>query len=167
MILFIGCHKRQIHINEVTIQELSKYHLDQPSATIALFLFVRSSSDELCRLNINTLYRIYKMSYIKSGKGFREFISSCLNQREPIESESLKKAGGIEFRINKNIDDDLTVLGINHFIDKYCNKINSGRFEVKREYKNSEQINSILYFLFVNNYRVLSDDYAGKYIVIK
>lgn len=167
LVSFTGCYKHQIHINETTIQQLSKYNLEKPSPEIALFLFVKSSNGLIGRLNINTLYRIYNKQYNHSDNNFQEFVSNCLNQKETIENDTLVKRGVITFAIDKTIEDESIKFGITKIIEKYCIKINTGNFEIKKAFLNQEQLNSILYNAFINNYKVLLDDYMGKYVIIK
>jgi hypothetical protein len=162
-----GCKNQSIHIKEETIKKLAAYNVNLPSPDIALFLFIKSSDGNRCSLNINTLHTIYNESYAKKNIGFEQFVFLTLNQKLSINNSFLIKHDVFEFVLNKEVEDNYDNLTIAQFQKMYCSKINGNSFEVKVDNTDMEKLYSILYFFFINNYKVLSDDYLGKYIIIQ
>jgi hypothetical protein len=167
LILLLGCNNQNVRIKQATIKKLAAYNANLPSPDIALFLFVKSSDGNLCSLNINTLHVIYVQSYLKDNIGFEQFVSNALNQRLSIDSAVLRKHGVLEFTMDKEINDDYHNLPLAQFQRKYCGKIANNRFEITVDYTHKEKLYSILYFFFINNYKVLFNDGVGKYIIIQ
>ena len=168
LIFTIGCNTHEkIHIKEQSIKELSSFNFNLPSPDIALYLFVRSSDDHhLARLNIIALHKIYTAAYSQYNDSFETFLSDVLNETKSIDDEILIKKGGYEFQLNEKIKHDYRSLKLSDFKNKYCEKRIYGQFAIKKEFKNAENLHSILYYFFINNYKVVPDDYSGQYVVI-
>ena len=168
-IFTLGCNipDKKIHIKPQTIKELSAFNFDLPSPDIALFIFVRSSDDRhMARLNIIALHKIYTLAYSHNGTGFETFLSGALNETISIDQNILTKRGERIFMIDKEIKHDFDSLTFPDFENKYCEKRNNGQLAIKRKFNAAEGIDSILYYFFINNYKVVPDDYSGGYIVI-
>ena len=165
-IVAVACNNQKIHIKEQTIKELSTFNFSLPSPDIALFLFVKSSDGHLVSLNIIALHEIYTIAYSQSNISFESFLSSALNETMSIDNKFLIKKGGIEFRIDDKVKHDRNSLTLSNFEDKYCNKRNYGQFAIKSKFKTTQNLYSILYYFFINDFKVLSSDYSGEYIVI-
>jgi hypothetical protein len=166
-IVAVGSNSQKIQIKEQTIKELSSFNFSIPSPDIALFLFVKSSNDRIGRLNIITLHDIYKQAYAKSNMNFKAFLSGTLNETTSIDNEILKKKGVLEFVIDEKTKRDYNNLPMFKFESKYCEIINKGRFAIKKQYMTSKNVYSIMYYFFINNYKIIPDDYSGEYVIIK
>jgi hypothetical protein len=164
----INRNNQKIHIKEQTIKELSSFNFNLPSPDIALYLFVRSSDGRLGRLNIIALHNIYVQLFSKSKVSFKAFLVSTLNEKTAIDSEILKKKGALAFSIDEKITGDCKALSLFKFESKYCDSGMNGHFVIKEQYyKDTQKLYSIMYYFFINNYKVLSDDNLGESIVIR
>ena len=163
-----GFNGQKIHIKDQMIKELSSFNFSLPGPDIALFLFVKSSNNYRCCLNIIALHKIYIQAYSKSEMDFNAFLSNTLNETILIDTEILKKKGAFEFRIDQKVMHDYDNSSLSKFESKYCDVENKKRFAVKRQYKkNVKELYSIMYYFFINNYKALADDYVGEYVLVK
>jgi hypothetical protein len=93
---------------------------------------------------------------------YSSFLSNLLNQRISIKCKDRNDI----FEINEDVKKRYEETSLNEFLEFYCTKRNQVSYYLKKDVT-SEQRNTVLYFLFVNNYLTNVDDYAGFYIISK
>lgn len=163
LLIMLSCNDNSKKIDKKTISRLSQGDFSIPSVHGFLYLFFSVEGDEKGQGNVNVLHDIYIRYYRDTYEDFSSFLSEALNQKIIFKKKELESHDIIYFKINRVVDKHYHDLTLNNFIEYYCNKENENNFFVKQKYYNDEYLMSILYYLFINNYDVTSDDYLGKY----
>ena len=92
-------------------------------------------------------------------------MSDALNQKISFdENFFLNLNENFFFKINESIRLDYRRMNLIDFINKYFKKDNN-IYIFKNEYRNDKYLFSVLYYCFINNYKVLSEDIDGKYFI--
>jgi hypothetical protein len=164
-LLFVSCNNRRTSIDKNTIQELSEGDFKSPSQYGYLLLFVHSI-DSVGYTNINILHHIYVRKYSADYNNFNSFLSDALNQEILFPDEVLRNSNVKLFSINGFIKREYNQHGISNFFNLYCIK-KKNEFIIKKQYQNSNMLYTILFYFFINNYRISSDDYIGQFSVSK
>ena len=155
-----SCKNHQnVCISEKFIHSIAEEPTDIPSQFSNVFFFCKCEDNEILSLNIFELNEIYKKNY--SEITYHIFLSNVLNQKCIVNvGDNFKK-----FRINKNVEKHHIEMDIDQFVNFYCEKRTNKTLRLKSDIK-SEEISSVLYFLFLNNYIARIDDHVGEYIII-
>lgn len=166
ILLVVACADNKGSIDKNTIKKLSMGDFKIPSRYGNLLLFI-NSGDSIGCTNINVLHGIYIQSYLLSYNNFEEFLSDALNQKITFSSDILKNYSVNLFAVNTITKNYYEYSSISNFLKLYCVRKSIDKFIVKKQYQNSDQLFTILYYFFINNYTVNEDDYIGEFIVYK
>jgi hypothetical protein len=151
--------KHNLLFNENLIQRIAHEDQNLPSQFFNLF-FCKCQSGEIVSLSVYDLREIYRNEY--SGVEYSSFLSNLLNQRTSIQCKDRSD----NFKIDENVRKRYEEMSLNEFLAFYCTERNQVSYYLKKDVT-SEQRNTVLYFLFVNNYLTDVDDYAGFYVISK
>jgi hypothetical protein len=165
-LLIIACNDKKASIDKSTINELSKGDFKIPSRYGYLLLFI-NSGDSIGCTNVNVLHGIYMHNYSTSYRAFEAFLSDALNQKISFHYDMLKNSNVKVFPVNTTTKSEYEQSNLSDFLKLYCIKKGENRFIVKKQYQNTDQLFTILYYFFINNYKVNQDDYIGEFIVSK
>lgn len=165
-LLIISCNDRKVSIDKSTIKELSKGDFKIPSRYGYLLLFI-NSGDSIGCTNVNVLHGIYMQNYLTSYNDFEVFLSDALNQKITFRHSILKKSNVNVFAVNITTKSEYEQHSISDFLKLYCIEKGENKFVVKKQYQNTDQLFTILYYFFINNYKVSEDDHIGEFIVSK
>lgn len=154
------------YIDKIFLKKLSHYSPSIPSYYTFNCLFITFDNNGKGIVNVDILYEIYKKKYFKTYQSFEVFLSDALNQKIKFINWDFSKLEVIYFSLHNDITKNYDSVFFPDFIEKFCDKKQNG-FTVKKEYSNKENLYSILYYCFINNYKVTFDDYIGRYYLIK
>jgi len=138
---------------EIIIKEKPEYPI-----LISSTLFGKCNETGVVGFPTKELRFIYKAKY--KNLEYAEFVKLALNQKL-----DLNYSGGVTcFSLDLEVKNFYNNNQFEIFLDKFCKKVNNTEYRLKYDI-NEKQINSILYFLFVNNYLNFYDDMSGiRYI---
>lgn len=166
LLVIASCNTSEININEKIIKQLSEGDFKIPSAHGFALLFVSSKKNEKGHTNVNVLHEIFLKYYATKYSDFKSFLSDVLNQKRSFSQERLDEWGVGRFELNNGVEDKYNQLSMSGFIKEYFDLADDkSKFVVKSKY--SEEVYSILYYCFINNYKITLDDFRGKYFISK
>lgn len=113
------------------------------------------------------MHDIYIRYYKNAYEDFSSFLSDALNQKIIFKEKEFEGYNIFIFEMNHVVEERYHDLSLKNFIRYYCSKEDKNRFVVKKKYNNEEYLMTILFYLFINNYDITSDDYMGKYKIRK
>jgi len=119
--------------------------------------FVRGGNGKILLLEPKDLEEIYYEDY--SFLNYKRFVRKALNQNLIIKT----KNKGIVFELDKKVTDIYRNTDFSDFLKIYCvNSQEINKFWLKSNIQD-EQLFSIFYYFFINNYLTEFDDYMGNY----
>jgi len=97
---------------------------------------------------------IYKAKY--KNLDYSEFVRLALNQKI-----DLNYPGGVPcIYLDSEIEGFYKNTKFDVFLERYCKKLDNGEYRLNNDIK-EKQLNSVLYFLFINNHLNFFDDMSG------
>jgi hypothetical protein len=162
-LITLSCNNKGQQIEKETISKLSQGDFSIPSVHGFLYLFFSVEGDKKGQGNINILHDIYIRYYKNTYKNFSLFLSDALNQKIIFKEKECDDHDISYFKLNHIVEKHYHELSLMNFIKYYCDKDDKSNFFVKRKYNNDKYLMTILFYLFLNNYEITSDDYIGKY----
>ena len=158
---FYSCKtKSEIAINDNLLKEISQENQSLPSQYSSFILFCRCQNGNLSIINTHTLRELYKKASIKND--YHSFIKELLDQK--IKLECSTQAEWIS--IDPLIMNQYEKMSFRKFLFTYCEKKSKNKYFLKDDIPDN-QVKSILYFLFINNYFSSEGDYIPGYFIIK
>lgn len=158
-LFFISCNNRKaFEFNEKLINKISNENLELPSSSNSIILFCRCKEKKIALTYVQELRGIYKYKYNKMK--FYEFLSDALNQKIDINYEDKIEC----FDININVKNIYESSNFKEYINLYCDKYDGETYRLKKSISNDE-LKTVLYYFFMNNYLTTFDDYAGYYFL--
>ena len=119
--------------------------------------FVQGGNSKILLLDPKELEEIYCENYL--FRNYKKFVREVLNQKIVITTENK----GIAFELDKEISDIYRNIGFSDFREQYCvNSREAGKFWLKSNIQ-EDQLFSVFYYFFINNYLTEFDDYMGNY----
>jgi len=130
-----------------------------PSQFIGIDFYVKCKNGDVAQVGINLLRHIYKES--KTETSYEEFLKRALNQKESFaESEYINC-----FSLDKRITEQYYSQGFKSLLDIYFEKSDNGLRLTKNLPEN--ELETLSYYCFLNNYILDFDDYTGFYYIYK
>ncbi|RYF23508.1 MAG: hypothetical protein EOO42_07100 [Flavobacteriales bacterium] len=166
LLIVLSCNSSKVGIDKQFIEELAKDDFELPSRNGFLLLFISVEKNEKIGTNVNVLHSLFLQDYSKRYNSFKLFLNDALNQKITFSKEQFFQKNETSFKLSEKITSDYLSLGIQSFVNQYCEKSNKRSF-VKSKYHNDKDLYSILYYCFINNYKVSLDDYSGDAFVEK
>jgi hypothetical protein len=159
LLFFLSCNKRQPKefdkkIIELISEEDSKY----PSVLSPVLFFGKCKDNKIAILHVQELKAIHKMKY--NNLEFRFFLEQALNQKIDLNYNDKIPC----FTINPDVAILYKKEHFDDFIKIFCDKIETHTIRLKSSIPDN-QITSVLYFFFLNNYLSYFDDNIGRYYV--
>lgn len=158
---FLYCNaKHDIVFNQKLIKNISEEDKSYPSRYFNVLFFSKCQNDEISILSIYEIQEVYlkEFNHVK----YKDFLTELFNQKSLINCDVKDK----KFWINEVVKKNYLKMPINEFLNFYCTKKSDNLFSLKNKIPD-EYKNTILYFLFLNNYLTNIDDYSGAYIIKK
>jgi len=163
IIIFSSCENKTINSTKFIENLSNDIDFDLPLVNESLMIFI-CKNENIYVTSLRKLHFINKNKY-KNINEFDIFLCSVLNN-DLLSEADLKVNSVNTFCLNKNIVNEFSGNGIKYIIATYCEKSNiKGKFYLKNKLNlNIKQ--SVMYFLFKNNYYIYQNDYLGKYVMI-
>ncbi|HRP32182.1 MAG TPA: hypothetical protein PKV73_09830 [Agriterribacter sp.] len=125
-------------------------------------VYVVGTDDSISESGIVKLQNVYNASYKNEYSAFYDFLFDALNQKIKIDTKSPKTYlyYSQTFLIDPNITRLYKEKGIKGLMDKYCLN-RKGIYTLNRGALTLNEINSISYYFFLNQYIRADDDYEA------
>lgn len=130
-----------------------------PSRYGSISLFAKCGDNKIALTSIKELRTIHSLKY--NNIEFSDFLSKALNQKLNISYNDKI----VCLNLDKHIDTYYKKNDFQKFLNSYTERINTNL--ILKSSLTEEEINTISYYLFINNYLVSHDDYIGKYYIRK
>ncbi|THF52833.1 hypothetical protein E6C50_01075 [Flavobacterium supellecticarium] len=166
-LLLLSCQKQPtIYFKENIIKELAQGDFTLPSPYHNIPLFIVIENGEYCNSNITILYHIYQEYYKSKYKSFELFLDTVLNQKMALSKKDFYRMDVQYFQLDSEISKQYHKYSFKDFMDQYCQKEDNNNYSLKSEFYDkfsNDELNTLSYYLFINNYQTGLDDYIGKY----
>lgn len=143
------------------IEQLTSIQPPPPAISLAR-VYVIGMDDSISESNFVSLRNMYNSSYKNEYPTFHKFLFDVLNQKIRIDMKSPQAYLYYSqiFFVDAGITRLYTEKGIKGLMDKYCIDSN-GLYTLNRENLSPNEINSISYYFFLNQYIRADDDYKA------
>ena len=164
--LFLSCQKNSTILKEDIIKELAQgdFYLPSPYHNIPLFIVLENK--EYCNTNVTMLHYIYQELYVSEYKSFELFLDTVLNQKKALSKKDFYRMDVQYFKLDPKVSEEYIKNNFKDFMEQYCQKENSNEYSLKSEFHNNfseDELNTLSYYFFINNYKTSLDCYIGKY----
>ena len=123
--------------------------------------FVQGDSDKILLLDPRELEEIYMEDY--SSWKYKKFVKKALNQELIIKPKTKRKT----FKLDKDVTDNYFKNDFSGFCKIYCEDgWESDIYHLRNDIQ-WNQVNSVFYYFFINNYLTWFDDPSGIYSISK
>ncbi|MGU3377165.1 hypothetical protein [Chryseobacterium sp. M5A1_1a] len=166
-----SCSKSKIHINDTLIKEISSIDksnkgdltLSYIPEKATLLLYLKLENNKMLCINALELQDIYSNYYKNNYKTFYDFLYDALNQKINLKINQITKYETIIFSLDSKI-----IQVSNHHVEKqYLKKVDEETFYFYPKDNALNQVQTILYKMYLDNYLISFDDYTGKYVITK
>lgn len=164
--LFLSCQKNAIILKEDIIKELAQGDFTLPSPYNSIPLFIVLENGQYCSTNITSLHHIYQKYYKSEYKSYELFLDPVLNQKKALSKKDFYRMDVQYFQLDSEISKQYHKHSFKDFMDQYCQKEDNNNYSLKSEFYDkfsNNELNTLSYYLFINNYQTGLDDYIGKY----
>ena len=146
-------------LDESFILKIAQEDIHSPSQFSNVAFFCKGLNDTILFLNVYQLREIHQSEF--ANISYYNFLTNVLSQKIIIKSKQYKS-----FKIDKIVDSLYKKMKINEFRNLFCIKRGDDIYYLKRDVSD-DQRNTILYYLFINNYLTRIDDYSGAFVIGK
>jgi len=161
MVCCISCNtKHDISFNQNLIKSISEEDENLPSRFFNSLFFCKCQNEEILILSVYELREVYLKEYKHTN--YKDFLTELFNQKLLVNCNIQDK----QIRINEEVKKNYLKMPLKEFLNLYCTKKKENIFIIKNNMPD-ESKNTILYFLFINNYITNIDDYSGTYVIKK
>lgn len=167
--VLVSCSKSEIYINDNLIKEISTIDNESNDGVSYIpdkatnLLYLKLDNNKMISTNALELQDIYHKYYKNDYKTFYDFLNKVLKQKISLKTNQLQNYKLIMFRL----DDKIMHFSTNQIEKKYLKKVNNETFNFYPKDITLDQYQTILYKIFLDNYLISFDDYAGKYIITR
>jgi len=151
----ISCNKKQnISIDNNLILLISNDV--RPSLFSGVPFYCQGEGGKVIRIESQDLRIIYNEGTFEMD--YLSFLRKVLNQQIKLQSNR----SVYTFNIDKDVDKEYQSKNLADFMHLYCKSYGTGEYVLKKGFTENQR-NSIFYFLFINNYLSVLDDYSGSF----
>jgi len=168
MVIFSACNKsgRATYYDHKTLESISKLAAIEPVPPAIIgstSVFVLSESDSIIVTRFPNLEQVYSTSYRKSHSNFADFLFSALNQNLKLNTSNLSVRLLCEhiFNLDPAISSIYEKEKVNGLIRRYVLPNRDG-YTLKKDGMSLNQINSVSYYFFINQFIRQDDDYNAS-----
>lgn len=137
--------------------------VDPPPAVVSFTpVYVIGLNDSISESRFIELQAVYKSTYTNRYTEFSDFLFAALNQEIKLDTKNptVNLYYSQTFMCNQNITRLYQEKGLKGIMDKHCLN-NNGLYILNREALTLNEINSISYYFFINQYIRTDDDYSA------
>ena len=150
-----------IKITERTISKLSFVAEGVPSIYGVSPIYVLLINNQVAVTTNSNMFIVFKENYKHKYASFKDFLRDALLQKISFTLKEVSVNSYVDsFSINKKVEKKYKSESLVEFQKSYCH-IFSNSLCLDREKTNSDELASVLYFLFINNYQIREDDVIG------
>ena len=157
-----SAHKKNYYFSMPQLKKIAQLSLIYPPPPRVSFMpvYVAESNDSIAETDFIKLQILYKDSYKSVYADFSDFLFAALNQKIKLEIKSEEKDFFFSqiFICGSSINRLYQDNGDKGILDKYCN-YDGDHYTLKQDSLSLEEINTISYFLFINQLIRTDDDY--------
>ncbi|MDF7822216.1 hypothetical protein P1X15_31670 [Runella sp. MFBS21] len=107
------------------------------------------------------MFIVFKKNYKHKFESFKDFLRDALLQKISFTLKEVKVNPYVDsFAINKIVEKKYNSVDFKEFKKSYCHD-NLNTLCLDRKKTNPNELESVLYFLFINNYQIRNDDVVG------
>ena len=149
---------RVINIVSISIEEplLPPYFLGIP-------FFCKGENGKTILSDVQELLEIYNENSFDMD--YETFLTKVLNQQMVLSDKILENKVSSGFYLDKEVVDEYKKNKFEDFLLIYFEAIGINRYELNVKV-DKNKMNTIFYFLFINNYLTVYDDYIGFYYAL-
>ncbi len=160
VIILVGCKtQNDLTIKYNLIKEISQEDQNLPSQFNYIF-FCKCQNNQVVRLNVYQLRELYKDS--ASNTDFETYLMTVLNLKSKIDCKNFNTA----FELDPEIKGQYEKKGKGYLLKSFCRKSGKDRYYLNIDIPQYQR-NTVMYFLFINNYMSREDDHLGTYVIRK
>jgi hypothetical protein len=161
--LCIGCKSQVSCKQENYIYEYSKgdFLSELPPVNSNLIMVIKTMDNKIVLTNNFFLYRIYSIDFKSQFTNFTEFICALLCEKIFVSSKQFKE----DLKVsdwNQSVKILYEAEKLKSIFNKYFIYLSSKSFKLKRGINNDE-LYTVLYYVFINQYYITYSDYTGDY----
>ncbi len=127
-----------------------------PSLFMGIPFYCQGEGGKIIRIESRELRILYNEGTFNLD--YLSFLRKVLNQQ--IKLQSNKRV--YTFNIDKDVNEEYQSKNLADFMHLYCNSNGTGEYILKKGFTENQR-NSIFYFLFINNYLSVFNDYSGSF----
>jgi len=149
-----------LHVSE-KIAQLSS--IEPPPGVITFSsVYIIGTNDSISETRFENLQDVYQTSYKNLYSKYSVFLFDALNQKIKLDTQNPQTH--LYYSQTFLIDPDLSRLykkkGLKGIMEKYCHESN-GSYTLKKRALTLNEINSVSYYFFINQYFRADDDYKA------
>ncbi|WP_306353310.1 hypothetical protein [Flavobacterium sp. '19STA2R22 D10 B1'] len=152
--------EKKFVFDKILTSKMAEKNYELPLQYNNIMLFGKCKDDKIGLVYMSELRGIHKFKY--KNLEFSAFLEKALNQEIDISYEDKIDC----FEIDKTVSLLYKENSFDKFLDIIGDKIDTTTYSLKID-PNKKEINSILYFCFLNNYLASFDDYIGFFYIRK
>ncbi len=161
ILICVKCNTEQhTPFSENLIKNILEEDQNNPSSFFNFQFFCKCQDNKILPLDIYEIREVYLEEF--NHVDYHDFLTDLLNQRIDIQCENQDN----KFTIDQTVKKLYNEKNLNEFINFYCTKKRNNLFWLKSNIPDNQR-NTILYFLFTNNYLTSFDDYSGAIVIRK
>jgi hypothetical protein len=151
-----SCNKH-IQFDKCIIESISEEDPDFPSWFFRYSFFCKGEKNEILLLDVMELRELYNENSFDMD--YKTFLTKALNQQIILSNEER-----YAFHLDKNVTHEYQTRNLIDFIHLYCKNDGYDGYVLMIDIPD-EQIETIFYYLFINNYLSVFADDAGFYLI--
>lgn len=153
-------------ISDNYIKILTEGDFKIPSPHSFDILFVKSEDRKIVMTSVNALYAIYRSDFTKDFQQYDKFLSAVLNGDLEIPLSFFVRLQGEYFVPKTHVSEFYAKASPNEFVLKYCEKDSTGGLTLKDSVLKSTDLTTVLYCLFMSNYRIQPVDLEKSFKIM-
>lgn len=146
------------------LEKVAQLTLIEPPPAVISFtpVYVIGSNDSISETRFENLQGVYQATYMNRYSKFSDFLFDALNQKIKLDTQSPQTHlyYSQTFLSDPNINRLYKEKGLKGIMEKYCHESN-GFYTLKRGTLTLNEINSVSYYFFINQYARANDDYKA------
>jgi|SRR6185312_14920942 len=157
--------EKKHYFQKSSLEKISKMALIAPPPPIITFcpVYFVGSNDSIYESTFNNMQSIYQTLYINKYSLFSDFLYNVFNQRVKINTNAARAS---LYYSRSFLPNDLILklykkAGLKGISSKYCDYQNKSTYTLKRINFTGNEINSISYYFFINQFIRFNNDYKA------
>ena len=139
------------------------FNSEIPPVNSSLSIMLISDSGDVISTRNYILKKVYEEKYKNYFSDFDKFICSVFSNKLSLKEEDFKSFENTKiFKLNNEVVNQYNHEGINGIINNFFDVYSKNNLQIRREL-NADQIFSIMYYMFVNEYYITYSESLGNF----